>query len=135
MLLPQVRPWYGAVAAPLTALLRKDGFGWSDEAVAAFTALKHTLTFAPMLALPDFNQPFIMECDASFSGFGSVLLQEKRPIAFLSRPAAPRHQSLAAYERDLIGLVQAVRHWRPYIHTYVGTALWSALTITASNSC
>jgi hypothetical protein len=37
------------------------------------------------------------------------------PIAFFSRPIAPRHHALAAYERELIGLVQAVRHWRPYL--------------------
>jgi hypothetical protein len=36
-------------------------------------------------------------------------------VAFFSRPIAPRHRALAAYERELIGLVQAVRHWRPYL--------------------
>jgi len=106
---------YGIIATPLTVLLRKEGFGWSDEAAAAFAALKRALTTAPVLALPDFTKPFIVECDASSSGFGAVLLQEKKPVAFFSRPAAPRHSSLAAYERELIGLVQAVRHWRPYL--------------------
>ena len=56
-----------------------------------------------------------MECDASTHGFGAVLLQDLHPITFFSRPAAPRHQSLAAYERELIGLVLAIRHWRPYL--------------------
>ena len=56
-----------------------------------------------------------MECDASTHGFGAVLLQDQHPITFFSRPAAPRHQSLAAYERELIGLVLAIRHWRPYL--------------------
>ena len=36
-------------------------------------------------------------------------------MAFFSKPIAPRHAKLAAYERELIGLVQAVRHWRPYL--------------------
>jgi hypothetical protein len=44
-----------------------------------------------------------------------VLVQDGHSIAFYSRPVAPRHHSLAAYERELIGLVQAVRHWRPYL--------------------
>jgi len=105
---------FGAIAAPLTALL-KDGFTWNEAAAAAFVALKTAITTAPVLALPDFEQPFIVECDASTHGFGAVLLQDQHPIAFFSRPAAPRHQSLAAYEREPIGLLLAIRHWRPYL--------------------
>jgi len=106
---------YGTVAAPLTALLKRDGFVWHDEAAAAFAALKAAVTSAPVLAMPDFAKAFIVECDASSHGFGAVLVQEGHPVAFFSRPIAPRHRSLAAYERELIGLVQAVRHWRPYL--------------------
>jgi hypothetical protein len=45
---------YGAIAAPLVALL-KEGFMWTDEATAVFTALKAAVTSAPVLALPDFG--------------------------------------------------------------------------------
>jgi hypothetical protein len=106
---------FGTIAAPLTALLRKDGFSWSAEADEAFQALKTAVTSAPVLVLPDFTQPFIVECDASTYGFGAVLIQGRHPVAFFSRPVAPRHRSLAAYERELIGLVTAIRHWRPYL--------------------
>jgi hypothetical protein len=106
---------YGAVAAPLTALLKKDGFTWTDAAAYSFDALKAAVTSAPVLAMPDFAKPFTVECDASTHGFGAVLIQDGHPIAFFSRPIAPRHRALAAYERELIGLVHAVRHWRPYL--------------------
>jgi hypothetical protein len=106
---------YGTIAAPLTALLKKEGFTWNDDAAAAFSALKGAVMSAPMLALPDFAKPFVVECDASTYGFGAVLVQEGLPVAFFSKPVAPRHRSLAAYERELIGLVQAVRHWRSYL--------------------
>ncbi|WVZ63184.1 hypothetical protein U9M48_012838 [Paspalum notatum var. saurae] len=102
------------VAAPLNALLRKDAFLWSPEAKAAFEALKRALSMAPVLQLPDFTKPFIVECDASGMGFGAVL-QGAGPLAYISRPFAPRHLKISAYERELIGLVQAVRHWRPYL--------------------
>jgi hypothetical protein len=46
---------------------------------------------------------------------GAVLHQGTGSVAFFSRSIAARHAKLAAYERELIGLVQAVRHWRPYL--------------------
>jgi hypothetical protein len=106
---------YGSIAAPLTVLLKKEGFSWGADAASAFSTLKAAVTTAPILAMHDFGKPFVVECDASTHGFGAVLIQEGHPIAFFSRPVAPRHRALAAYERELIGLVQAVRHWRPYL--------------------
>jgi hypothetical protein len=106
---------YGTIAAPLSGLLKKEGFSWDDATAAAFAALKAAVPSAPVLAMADFTKLFIVECDASTSGFGAVLVQDGHPVAFFSRPVAPRHRSLAAYERELIGLVQAVRHWRPYL--------------------
>jgi hypothetical protein len=106
---------FGKIAAPLNAMLKKEGFRWSDDAERAFRALQHALTTAPVLQLPAFDRDFIVECDASGSGVGAVLHQGAGPVAFFSRPIAPRHAKLAAYERELIGLVQAVRHWRPYL--------------------
>jgi hypothetical protein len=106
---------FGTIAAPLTALLEKEGFWWNDGAARAFQDLQQALTSAPVLQLPDFAKDFIVECDASGSGFGAVLHQGAGPVAFYSKPIAPRHAQLAAYERELIGLVQAVRHWRPYL--------------------
>jgi len=106
---------YGTIAAPLTALLKKGGFSWTADATTAFQALKTAVTSALVLALPDFTRPFVVKCDALTHGFDAVLLQDKHPIAYFSRPAAPRHRSLPAYERKLIGLVHAIRHWRPYL--------------------
>jgi hypothetical protein len=108
---------YGLIAAPLTALLKQEAFWWTAEATAAFDALKTALTTAPVLQLHNFTERFVVDCDASGSGFDAVLHQDRGPIAFFSRPVAPQHAKLAAYERELIGLVKAVRHWRAYLWT------------------
>jgi hypothetical protein len=65
--------------------------------------------------MPDFDMPFVVDYDTSGIGFGAVLHRGEGPLAFFSRPFAARHHKLTAYERELIGLVQAVRHWQPYL--------------------
>lgn len=99
----------------MTALLKKEAFSWTEEATTAFTTLKQALSTAPVLQLPDFDQVFTVDCDASGTGFGAVLHQGAGALTFFSRPFAARHLKLAAYERELIALVQAVRHRRPYL--------------------
>lgn len=59
--------------------------------------------------MPHFAKPFVVECDASTYGFGAVLLQDYHPTAFFSHPVTLRHQSLAAYEQELIGLILVIR--------------------------
>ena len=67
---------YGTIAQPLTDLLKKDSFHWSNKALEAFTKLKEAVTQPPVLALLDFSRPFIIECDASEKGLGVVLVQD-----------------------------------------------------------
>ena len=73
---------YGAIAQPLTDLLNKDGFHWSDRALIAFNELKAAVDQPSVLAFPDCSKPFITECDASGYGLEVVLMQEHRPIAY-----------------------------------------------------
>jgi hypothetical protein len=63
---------YGLIAAPLTALLKKNSFVWPPATTQAFEALKVAVSSPPVLRLPDFSQPFVIECDASGIGVGVV---------------------------------------------------------------
>ena len=100
---------YGQIATPLTALLKKDSFVWTPEAAIAFQRLKEVVSCPPVLALPDFTKPFIVECDASSLGLEAVLMQDHKPIAYHSQALKGSKLSLSTYEKKLLGLVVAVK--------------------------
>ena len=106
---------YRAIAKPFTNLLKKDSFHWNDKALEAFTKLKESVTQPPMLALPDFSRPFIIECDASGKGLGAVLMQDQSPIAFHSQYLKDKYLHLSTYEMELMALASAVKKWRSYL--------------------
>ncbi|MCH90670.1 hypothetical protein A2U01_0011592, partial [Trifolium medium] len=106
---------YGKIAKPLTELTKKDAFGWSVEAQTTFEELKTRLIEAPVLTLPDFDKEFIIECDASGSGLGAILMQGKNPIANFSKALGPRNLIKSACEKELMACVLAIQHWRPYL--------------------
>ncbi|KAJ9543643.1 hypothetical protein OSB04_023350 [Centaurea solstitialis] len=106
---------YGKLAKPLTELTKKDGFVWNSEAAAAFEQMKKVMTSPPLLKLPNFAQPFEVECDASGKGIGAVLMQNRRPIAYFSKALSASNLSKSTYEKELMALVLAIQHWRPYL--------------------
>lgn len=106
---------FGKIAKPLNDMLKKDCFSWSDDSVSAFLTLKHALVSAPVLALPDFSKPFVVETDASGKGIGVVLMQEQHPIAYISKSLGPKQQAMSIYERELLAIVYAVQKWGTYL--------------------
>ena len=120
---------YAKVAKPLHNLTRKNTkFCWSKECQEAFEKLKNLLTSAPTLAFPDFEQPFILETDASGVGLGAVLAQrgqagETRPIAFANRTLQGAEKRYSVTELEALGVVWAVKHFRHYIYGHHCTVI------------
>lgn len=99
----------------MTQLLKRGKFVWSKEAQTTLDSIKTTMTFAHVLALPDYNQAFVLETDASGVGIGAVLMQNGRLVAFLSKVLTPRHQALSTYEKELLAIVMATQKWHYYL--------------------
>nr|GFC30081.1 putative reverse transcriptase domain-containing protein [Tanacetum cinerariifolium] len=70
---------FSKIAKPMNKLTQKKvKFEWGDKQEAAFQLLKQKLCSAPILALPDGSEDFIVYCDASNKGFGAVLMQREK---------------------------------------------------------
>ena len=108
---------YGVIAKPLTQLLQKKIFEWTDQADKAFLALKTAMMTTPVLALPNFQEPFIIETDACDGGIGAVLMQREKHVEFLSKALGDKHKHLSIYEKEFLALLMAVQKWRQYLQT------------------
>lgn len=106
---------YGVISKPLTQLLKKGGFMWNDKAEESFNKLKKAMTETPVLALPDFEKTFVIETDACRNGVGAVMMQDNRPIAYMSKVLSPKHLGLSTYEKEMMAVIMAVQKWREYL--------------------
>lgn len=106
---------YASIALPLTSLLKKDSFKWDAQADLAFQQLKQAITHAPVLALPDFTQPFTLETDASGSGIRAILSQGSHPIAYFSKRLTVKMQHQSTYVRELYAISEAIAKFRHYL--------------------
>ncbi|KAK1630970.1 hypothetical protein QYE76_005285 [Lolium multiflorum] len=109
-------PNFSTIAAPLNELTKKGVvFEWGVAQDHAFDELKRLLTSAPLLALPDFNKQFEIECDASGIGIGGVLMQEGRPIAYFSEKLSGAKLNYPIYDKELYALIRVLEVWQHYL--------------------
>ncbi|KAJ9524664.1 hypothetical protein QJQ45_024262 [Haematococcus lacustris] len=107
---------FAKLVAPLTNLTKTHvQWCWDDSCEAAFRGVKHALSNAPVLALPDFSKQFQVICDASVTGIGAVLMQDGHPIAFESRRFIPAEVNYTTGEQELLAVVHALKTWRCYL--------------------
>lgn len=69
----------------------------------------------PVLQLPDFSEPFILETEASYGGIGAVLMHDKHPIAYLSKALGPKSMGLSIYEKEFLAIILVVQKYRAYL--------------------
>ena len=108
---------FSTLEAPLNEVLKKNvGFKWGEKQEEAFNVLKQKLTNAPILALPNFQKSFEIECDASNVGIGAVLMQEGHPIAYFSEKLSGPTLNYSTYDKELYALVRALKTWQHYLY-------------------
>eukprot|EP01018_Ginkgo_biloba_P010330 Gb_18703 [translate_table: standard] len=100
---------------PLIDLTKKDSFKWNDAAEVAFKRLKEALTMTPVLANPNFDKPFVLECDASGTGIGAMLMKDGRQISFESCKLNEREKRMLTYNKEMLAIMHALQKWRQYL--------------------
>ncbi|GKA22263.1 putative reverse transcriptase domain-containing protein, partial [Tanacetum coccineum] len=108
---------FSKIAKPLTLLTQKDKkFEWGDEQDNAFQTLKDMFYDAPILALPKGIYDFVVYCDASNQGFGCVLMQRSKVIAYASKQLKINEKNYTTHDLELGKVVFALKMWRHYLY-------------------
>lgn len=112
---------FSEITTPITNLLKKGKarFEWTEEADQAFQRLKEALISAPVLANPEFKEPFIIETDSSDLAVGAVLVQvlqgERKCIAYYSKKLSHTQRKYSATERECLAVLLSIENFRHFI--------------------
>ncbi|GKC54443.1 putative reverse transcriptase domain-containing protein [Tanacetum coccineum] len=115
----QVMP-FGLTNAPsvfIDIMNRKnEKYIWGEDQELAFQLLKQKLCEAPILALPEGNDDFVVYCDASLQGMGAVLMQREKVIAYASQKLKPNEENYTTHDLELGAVMFALKIWRHYLY-------------------
>nr|GEZ31375.1 putative reverse transcriptase domain-containing protein [Tanacetum cinerariifolium] len=105
------------IAKSMTKLTQKgDKFDWVEKQEATFQLLKQKLCSAPILALPERNEDFVVYCDASHKGLGAVLMQREKVITYGSHQLKIYEKNYTTHDLELGSVVFALKIWRHYLY-------------------
>ncbi|GJV54043.1 putative reverse transcriptase domain-containing protein [Tanacetum coccineum] len=108
---------FSKIAKSMTKLTQKGvKFDWGDKQEAAFQLLKQKLCSAPILALPEGSEDFVVYCDASHKGLGVVLMQREKVISYASRQLKIHEKNYTTHDLELGSVVFSLKLWRHYLY-------------------
>ncbi|GKC83335.1 putative reverse transcriptase domain-containing protein [Tanacetum coccineum] len=108
---------FSKITKSMTKLTQKKVmFDWGDKQEAAFQLLKQKLYSAPILALLEGAENFIVYCDASHKGLGDVLMQNEKVIAYASRQMKIHEKNYTTHGLELGAVVFALKIGRHYLY-------------------
>nr|GEU81945.1 putative reverse transcriptase domain-containing protein [Tanacetum cinerariifolium] len=108
---------FSKISKSITKLTQKGvKFDLGEKQETAFQLLKQKLCSAPILALPEGSEDFVVYCDASHKGLGAVLMQKEKVIAYVSCQLKIHEKNYATHNLELGSVVFALKIWRHYLY-------------------
>jgi hypothetical protein len=77
--------------------------------------MKEVMGTCPVLALPDFTFPFVLECDTSGKGISAVLMQGGHPIVFESQKLSQTDRLYSIYDKEMLAIMHVLTKFRQYL--------------------
>ena len=113
--LKRFRPVLSELSEPLRRLCKSGvKWAWESEQQNAFEAIKQVIMTLPVLAYFDKTKRHTIQCDAPKKGLSAVLLQESKPVMYMSRALTETEQSYSNIERELLAIVFALERLNHY---------------------
>ncbi|GJV42790.1 putative reverse transcriptase domain-containing protein [Tanacetum coccineum] len=108
---------FSKIAKSMTKLTQKGiKFDWGEKEENAFQLIKQKLCSAPILALPEGSEDFVVYCDASHKGLGVVLMQREKVIAYASQQLKVHENNYTTHDLELGSVVFVLKIWRHYLY-------------------
>ncbi|GJW92333.1 putative reverse transcriptase domain-containing protein [Tanacetum coccineum] len=108
---------FSKIAKPVTKLTQKSvKFECRDKEEAAFQLLKQKLCSAPILALPEGTENFVVYCNTSHKGLGAVLMQDEKVIAYASHQLKIHEKNYTTHDLELGAVVFILKILRHYLY-------------------
>jgi hypothetical protein len=106
---------FSHLGASLTDLTKNGAFIWTEKSQESFDHMKEVMGTCPVLELPDFTLPFVLECDAYGEGISAVLMQGGHPIIFESRKLSQPERLYSIYDKEMLAIMHALTKFRQYL--------------------
>ena len=108
-------PVLSELSEPLRRLCKSGvKWAWESEQQSAFKAIKQVIMTLPVLAYFDKTKKHTIQCNASKRGLGAVLLQESKPVMYVSRALTETEQRYSNIEKELLAIVFALERLNHY---------------------
>ena len=122
-------PDYSIIAAPLMAQLKKENTSlkWTPECEHAWNEVKCKLASPPIMAFPDYKQPFFLHTDACKNGYAAIMTQERDGhhvlIDAISRTTSPAEKNYSSAKLECAAVIWAAKRWKHYLYAAVHTII------------